>query len=170
MRAGVVRAGTNATYADMSGSVELVSILHVGATLNDRTRWQMDGVRDMYRLRRVLTKPRLVTAWPHGYGNQISQIRSPAGCRGCVSLCLRRSQDGGIRMGWMMNKRIHGRVKDLADTGWAGGLHGDRAAQHLSSVPLPLTTGGRGTCRAEGVLAVMAGRGQSKTRRRAHRL
>lgn len=54
-------------------------------------------------------------------------------------------------MGWMMNKRIHGRVKDLADTGWAGGLHGDRAAQHLSSVPLPLRTGGRGTCRTEGV-------------------
>lgn len=167
MRTGVVMAGTNATYADMSGSVELVSILHVGARLSGRDgRW----VRDMCRLRRVLTKPRLVTAWPHGHGNQSSQIICAAGCRGCVSLCLRRSQDGGIRMGWMMNKRIHGRVKDLADTGWAGGLHGDRAAQHLSSVPLPLTAGGRGTCRTEGVLAVMAGRGQSKTRRRAHRL
>lgn len=50
----------------------------------------------------------------------------------------------------MMNKRIHGQVKDLADTGWAGWLHGDRAAQHLSSVPLPLKTGGRGTCRYAG--------------------
>lgn len=50
----------------------------------------------------------------------------------------------------MMNKRIHGQVKDLADTGWAGGLHGDRAAQHLSSVPLPPRTGGRGTCRSRG--------------------
>lgn len=35
----------------------------------------------------------------------------------------------------------------LADTGWAGWLHGDRAAQHLSRVPLPHKTGGRGTRR-----------------------
>lgn len=55
----------------------------------------------------------------------------------------------------MMNKRIHGQVKDLADTGWAGWLHGDRAAQHLSSVPLPHKTGERGTCRSLGALAVM---------------
>jgi hypothetical protein len=35
----------------------------------------------------------------------------------------------------------------LADTGWASGLHGDRAAQHLSRVPRPYKTGRRGTCR-----------------------
>lgn len=35
----------------------------------------------------------------------------------------------------------------LADTGWAGGLHGDRAAQHLSRVTLHHTMAGQGTCR-----------------------